>query len=466
MQIVPRWTEPVVGPSGELVERAAVPIMGTSDWWQWQPIHEPWAGAFQQGYEPDRNNRVLAFSAVYACVTLRANDIAKLRIKLMEFDKKDSIWTEVESSSFSPVLRKPNRYQTRIQFLAQWITSKLLQGNTYILKERDARKVVTNLYVLDPRLVSPLITEDGAVYYQIGADPLSGVQRDLPAVPASEIIHDRMLTPYHPLCGVSPIYACGMSATQGSRIQQNSNKHFGNQSKPGGILTTPHKIDNAQAQMLKDQVEAGTSGINAGRLLVIGGGVTYTPVAMSAVDSQLIEQLGWTVEDVARAFLMPVSKLAVSSAAASAKSSAQEDLFYYKQTLQRDIEDIELLLDEGLGLGPGYGNLYGTEIDLEGLLRMDPATRATVHKELVGAALMKPNEGRKQWDLPPVDGGDECYLQQQNFSLAALAKRDSRADPFASGTKPEVPPPPSAEPTKSLTTRSLADELAMELEYV
>jgi phage portal protein BeeE len=31
-------------------------------------------------------------------------------------------------------------------------------------------------------------------------------------VPASEIIHDTYITPFHPLIGLSPIYACGLSA--------------------------------------------------------------------------------------------------------------------------------------------------------------------------------------------------------------------------------------------------------------
>jgi phage portal protein BeeE len=41
------------------------------------------------------------------------------------------------------VLRKPNRFQTRIQFLESWALSKLSRGNTYVLKQRDNRNVVT-----------------------------------------------------------------------------------------------------------------------------------------------------------------------------------------------------------------------------------------------------------------------------------------------------------------------------------
>jgi len=52
---------------------------------------------------------------------------------------------------------------------------------------------------------------------------------------------------------------------------------------------------------------------------------------------------------------------------------------------------------------------------------------------------MAPNEGRAKLDLKPKTGGDSPYLQQQNYSLAALAKRDAQADPFAPNT-PSLPP--------------------------
>jgi phage portal protein BeeE len=55
---------------------------------------------------------------------------------------------------------------------------------------------------------------------------------------------------------------------------------------------------------------------------------------------------------------------------------------------------------------------------------------------------MAPNEGRAKFDLKPVKGGDSPYLQQQNYSLEALAKRDAQADPFAPATPPATKPAP------------------------
>src|SRR4030095_1362663 len=113
----------------------------------------------------------------------------------------NGIWTPVDIAAFSPVLRKPNRYQTRIKFVEFWITSKLLHGNAYVLKQRDQRGIVIALYVLDPTRVIPLVTPSGDIYYQLNRDDLSGLT-DSVTVPAREIIHDPMVCLFHPLIGV------------------------------------------------------------------------------------------------------------------------------------------------------------------------------------------------------------------------------------------------------------------------
>jgi len=232
----------------------------------WFRVHEPYTGAWQLNDEINVAS-VLTYSAVFACVTLIASDIAKLGLRLMAIDS-DGIWHETTSPAFSPVLKKPNRYQNRIKFVEHYLTSKLIHGNTYVLKERDGRGVVVALYVLDPTKVKPLIATSGDVYYELQRDDLAGVEPI--TVPASEIIHDRMVALYHPLCGVSPLTACGLAAIQGLRVQQGSAQFFGNASVPSGILTSPATIPNDVAKDLKERWEQNYSGDNVGRVAVLG----------------------------------------------------------------------------------------------------------------------------------------------------------------------------------------------------
>ena len=406
----------------------------------WLPvIRESFAGAWQRNIEI-RTENVLSFAAVYACVTLISSDIGKLRVKLIEQDS-DGIWQEVDRQSpFLPVLRKPNRYQTRIQFFEHWMLSKLIHGNTYVLKQRDQRGVVTSLYVLDPLCCRALVAPDGSVFYAVGQNNLSGQNEQQAVIPASEIIHDRMSALYHPLCGVSPISACGLAAVQGIKAQEHSATFFEHGAQPGGILTSPGVINDEDARMMQANWQQQFSGDNYGKVAVLGSGLTYQPLnIVSAVDSQFIDQLKLSGEMVCTAYRVPSYKVGVG-AAPSYNNVEALDQQYYGQCLQTHIESIELLLNEGLGLQP-----LGTEFDLNALMRMDTPSLMKSAADGIGSGGLAPNEARKRYlNLGPVKGGDVPYLQQQNYSLEALAKRDALADPFAPA-KPAAAAKPAAD---------------------
>jgi phage portal protein BeeE len=70
-----------------------------------------------------------------------------------------------------------------------------------------------------------------------------------------------------------------------------------------------------------------------------------------------------------------------------------------------------------------------TELDVDALLRMDTISRFDSYGKAIGAGWMTPNEARRRESMPPIDGGDQCYLQQQNYALSALAKRDREEVP-------------------------------------
>lgn len=430
-----------------------------SNWWGYTnlPMTETNPGDWQRNIPPYHSRETLvAFSAVYACISLIADDISKLPILLKRLDK-NGVWTEItdKTSPFYRLMRKPNDFQTSIQFISLWLVCKLLYGNVYVFLERDERGVVVQMYILDPRRVRVSVTEDGDVFYSLSTDRLAGLKKDVD-IPSTEIIHDRMLCLWHPLCGVPPIVACGGSATQGLKIQSNSAKFFENMSRPSGHLTTEGEISDVTAKRLKEEFERNFSGGNLGRLLVTGDGLRYEPFTIPPEQAQLIEQLKWTVEDVARCFKIPPYKLGLTGTAPALNTVGALNQEYYSQCLQIHIESIELLFDTRLPLP----NDVSVEIDEEVLMRMDPLSRATRDAAEIGCGKLAPNEARARDGFAPVTGGDTPYLQQQNYALSALARRDALADPFNPGRNP-----PAATPAEDEDEDDLEDveELATSL---
>jgi len=415
-------------------------LWGSRGWWPF--IQEITTGGWQRN-EDIRVDTVLSNPTLYACVTLIAGDIAKLRPMLVQQDA-DNIWTEVNSAAFSGILNQPNSYQTWVDFAEWWHLSKLVHGNTYVLKARDDRNVVRAMYVLDPFKVTPLIAPDGSVFYQLAQDPLADLE-DSVVVPAREMIHDVMCPLFHPLCGVSPIYAAGFPAMQGLNIRGASDKFFKNGSRPGGVLLVPGNLSQPQVDEMKANWKAAFSGDNQGDIAVLTGGMTYQPMAMTAEQSRLVDQLHMTDEDIAKCFHMPRHKVGIGPDPTYTNIEAKNQ-DYYNDCLQKHIVKFQTHLTKGIEVDNVPGKTLAIELDLDDLLLMDMAAKAEAAQKAIKAGLSFNETRFRFWDMGPVKGGESPMAQQQDFSLEALARRDE------SGPAPLVPGSGSAAPANDSPT--------------
>jgi HK97 family phage portal protein len=380
----------------------------------WRRILEPFSGAWQAGVEETRGD-LITYPTLYACVSRISSDIGKLPFLLRK--RTDSgTWVTESNAAYEPVLKRPNSYQTAAQFREYWVLSKLTQGNTYVFKRRDARGVVRELYVLNPERVMPMVSDAGNVYYQLQTDAINTLPDGYPAenlvVPASEIIHDRCMTVHHPLIGVPPLAAAYWPALKNMKILRNSTKFFANNAQPGGLLTAPAGMSEKDADKIKNYWDQNFTGDNSGKVAIIGADMKFTSFAVRSIDSQMVEQMRYSDEQICQPFGIPPFKVGIGTIPAGLGVDGLNQL-YYSDALQTHIEHMETLLEDGLRISAPLA----VELDLEPLLRMDEGKRADVATKLVGGGIETPNEGRARFNRPPLDGGDTVYMQQQDFPL-------------------------------------------------
>lgn len=395
------------------VEKALSPVPRRGFW---QTIWEPFAGAWQRNIE-EKQCDVVCYPTVYACMARISQDVGKMPFQLMQ-ENSEGIFQVVSNPAYSPVLNKPNHYQTAQQFREAWILSKLSQGNTYVLKRRDNRGVVNALYVLDPESVMPMVSDSGDVFYQImsGSLNLAPLPTDYPTtnlvIPASEIIHDRCMPVHHQLIGVPPLCAAYWPAVKNLKILKNSANFFANGARPGGILIAPAGISDEDAAAISQHWQSSYGGENAGKVAVIGADLKYQALTDNASSSQLVEQMRYSDAQICQAFGVPAYIIMSDQAPAGQKA---DDLFniYYSLTLQTYVEAMEYLLDEGLGITKPLS----VELDIETLIRMDAQKRAEVEGTLVDRGISTINEARKPFNRRALEGGDTVYMQQQDFPL-------------------------------------------------
>lgn len=461
MQIGPFTISRTKAAGGDLITSWPIAAGAGAGGGGWFPIlRESFAGAWQRGVVASVED-VATHPTFFAAATQIAGDVAKCRPMLVKETK--GVCEEVTNPAYSPVIQRPNHYQNRIQFYAYWILSKIFRGNAYALKERDLRGVVTAIYLLDPTRVRPMVTPNGDVYYALGQDVLAGVTEASLLVPAREIIHDSWNCLYHPLVGLSPIYASGHAAIQSMTIVNNATRMFRKGLQISGVMTAPGNISEVTAKRLTEYYTNNFTGEeSAGKIMVLGDGLAFSkPDVMSAVDAQMIDLLKWDDEKVCATLHFPAFMAGVGPLPSYNNVDALNQI-YYGQCLQTLFESLELCLTDGLEM-----NNYQVEFDLDGLDRMDFAQRMIVSTQGAIGGVLTPDEARHRFSrrLGPVKGGDQVYMQKQNWPLNMLGTDNPPPAP----AKPEPvkqEPAPVTEPTKAIDRPRLLSKVLEDLEMV
>lgn len=424
----------------------------------WRRILEPFSGAWQRNIEEKRGD-LLTYPTLYACISRIASDIGKLPFTLQQ-RLESGVSKETTNPAYSPVLAKPNGFQTQGQFREYWMIAKLTHGNTYALKRRDARQVVVDLYILDSCRVQPMVSDAGEVYYQLYTDPLNTLPEGYPAagliVPASEIIHDRCMTLHHPLIGIPPLAAAYWPALKNMKIMRSATEFFANNAQPGGLLTAPAGMSDEDAKDVKAYWDTNFTGTNSGRVAIIGADMKFTPFAMKSIDSQMVEQMRYSDEQICQPFGVPPFKVGIGTIPSGLGVDGVNQM-YYQDALQTHIEHMEALLNDGLKISLPLS----VELDLAPLLRMDEAKRAEVETKLVGGKIKTPDEARARFNMAPTPGGGTLWGQQQDYPLGMLEDRKDW-DPNMQQAAPPPAPAPTPEPEPSPAEISDEDKALIE----
>lgn len=410
----------------------------------WTRLYETTPGGWQRRLTVARDD-VLSLPTAFAAQGLIAQDVAKLGAAVRRWNPRSEIWERSALDWVDDLLARPNAYQNRLQFVESWIHSKLSTGNTYALKARRNDGRVAAMHVLHPGKVTPLVA-GGSVFYRLQPDNLAGIEAQ--TVPASEIIHDRFNTLYHPLVGVSPLHPAALAALQGIEIQQRAARFWRNNAQPSGALVVPETTTIEEARAFKKLWQAEYGGDNTGSIAVLAGGLDYKPLAQTAKDSQQVEQLKLTREEIATAYRIPLYKLNAAPAP-SVANTGQLDQEYYSNCLQIHVAHFEIAMTLGLELPTGYR----VDLDEGDILRMDPLTKAQVLREKVESGQLTRNEARRLENMPPLPGGDVLLIQEQYWPASAVAD-PGRGLPKKDGGPSTVDATP-AKAAEDLTGRAL-----------
>ena len=402
---------------------------------------------FQLSHDKPTTREAMGCATVYTCIAVLGQETSRLDIHHWDLGD-DQSRTQNFDSAAARVMRKPNTYQSRSDWLLYLMQSLLLSGNSYHVVERDGRNAVKALHPVHPDCVQILrVDENYEIFYQVtlGASTGNTTATRTVTIPQRDMLHIRVFTQQDLLIGMSPLTSLGPSVAMNQNIQNQSASFFGNMSRPSGILRSPKVISIEAANRLRDQWAAATSGEGVGRTPVLDNDFDWKPLTMSAVDAEVIAHYRMSVETIAQVYRVPLfmlgdlTKATLSNVEGLQKAFIMSALGFYLKHIENALDD--LFFDSA---PKSY-----VEFDLErGLLRPDLEQRMAAYAKGVLGGIYAPNEPRKRENLPPVEGGERVYMQKQNWPLDMLgedAENEAVADTPNDSSDEDPPDDPDDE---------------------
>jgi HK97 family phage portal protein len=196
--------------------------------------------------------------------------------------------------------------------------------------------------------------------------------------------------------------------------------------------------------MLAQRWQEGYGGDNVGGVAVLDQGAMPTPVSVKFLDAEIEKLYRLSIEDVARAFRIPLYMLGVHVGGGLALRTVESlQRGFITQTLDFYLSHIGFHLDELFRLPRGEALEFDVEL---GMMRGEFGEQINGLAKGVQGSIFTPNEARRRMNLPPDDEGNNLLAQAQMVEV---------------GADPE-PPPPEPEP---IDEDALAAALAREFEH-
>lgn len=353
----------------------------------------------------------MELSAVWACVRQTAQTIASLPVS--GFAKgADGGRSEFGNRAIEVLTQTPNANQTALEFWEGQVAWMLTNGNCYSEITRTGGNL-TSLEPLPAILVEPVLSDDGRLTYCYHD---RGQKEELPA---DKVFHCKGFG-YGGLKGLSAIRYGVQSLGAGLAADEVASRVFANGMNPSGFLSMDSSLTPEQRDRLQEIMGDYVASENAGKVMVLESGMSWSSAMLNPEDAQLLETRRFAIEDICRWFGVPPIVIGHSSDGQTMWGSGVEQILmsWLSQGLNPMLRRMESRMSKTFRRDLGAG-VY-VEWNREGILQMDSKSKAEFLRHMVNAGIMTPNESRKKLNLPPVTGGDTLLVQGAMVSLDSL----------------------------------------------
>lgn len=267
-----------------------------------------------------RNYRAFAKEAysqnviAYRCIRLIAESAAAIKLLAYEGDK------ELSDHPFLKVLSRPNPWQSGPELVDALISYFKISGNGF-LEAVELDGEIRELYALRPDRMQAIAGRRGyPMGWKYSVDGSTSHTYDLDLMPGQQlpILHIREFNPLDDWGGLSPVEAAAFAIDVHNAAGGYNKALLDNSAAPSGALTfeggedSDGVLSDDQFARLKQQFESKHTGAqNAGKPLILEGGLKWTAMGMSPKDLEFVSGKREAAREIALAFGVPPMLLGI-----------------------------------------------------------------------------------------------------------------------------------------------------------
>jgi HK97 family phage portal protein len=328
-------------------------------------------------------------AVAYRCVALLSRTAASVPLTLFEGRR------EVDPHPLLGLLARPNPRLSGAAFLESLYGHLLVAGNAY-LEAVSLGDEVRELFALRPDRIKIVPGPDGwplAFDYTVGARTVR-VRQD--AAPIPPILHLALFHPLDDHYGMSPLEAAAMAVDTHNAAAAWHKALIDNSARPSGALVYDGPdgsgLTQEQFDRLKGELEASFQGAgNAGRPLLLEGGLDWKPMALGPRDLDFAELRNGAAREIALAFGVPPMLLGIPGDNTYANYQEANRALLRQTVLPLIGRTMQSLAH---WLGPAFGAELRLEPDLDRLEALAPE-REALWRRIAAADFLTRDEKRQ-----------------------------------------------------------------------
>jgi HK97 family phage portal protein len=306
----------------------------------------------------------------------------------------------------SRLLARPNPEQTGVELMEAFFGHLQVAGNAYLEAASIGGDAPSELYVLRPDRMSVIPGADG---WPVGWEHRVGAQvrrfeRD-PISNDAPILHLKLFNPTDDWYGLSPMEPAAYAIDTHNAGGAWNKALIDNSARPSGALvfTGADRMMDEQFERLKQQMDEMYAGAdNAGRPMLLEGGLDWRPMSLSPTDMDFIEARHAAAREIALAFGVPPMLLGIPGD--NTYSNYREaNLAFWRQTALPLAQKAARAIEAWLG-DRWPGKPAAVSIDVENVPALT-LEREALWARLAGADFLDADEKRRMAGVDAPERG-------------------------------------------------------------